>query len=272
MINAIRRLFQRTAPADAPVEREQTGFFTDTTLCIGCKACEVACKQWNQLPADGMRFSGRSYDNTIELSATTWRHVAFIEQPAPGGPPAWLMMSDVCKHCNNAPCREACPTGAIITNEFGSVYIQPDVCNGCGYCISACPFGVIGRSAEDGHAHKCTMCYDRQRNGMTPACAQTCPTESIQFGPIEELRHRARARLDALRSAGVEAGLYGAEPSDRYGAMNAFFLLTDAPEVYGLPSDPVRPSRGMARRYGVSLLAGIGLTALAAMLLRGNRA
>ena len=137
------------------------GFFTDTSLCIGCKACEVACKQWNQLPANDANWTGTSYDNTGQLSATTWRHVQFIEQIGRRDPihrvplgevegatlpffstDRWLMQSDVCKHCANAPCQEACPTGAIIRTEFDSVYVQQDICNGCGYCIVACPFGV----------------------------------------------------------------------------------------------------------------------------------
>src|SRR5947209_7187555 len=126
----------------------QHGFFTDTTLCIGCKACEVACKQWNQLPADGYKFSGYSYDNTVALSSTTWRHVAFVEHQrsseGTGKTVNWLMMSDVCKHCTHAGCMEACPTGAIVRNEFGDVYVQPDICNGCGYCVPSCPFVVMG--------------------------------------------------------------------------------------------------------------------------------
>ena len=177
----------------------QKGFFTDTTLCIGCKACEVACKQWNQLPDDGFHWTAMSYDNTSHLGASTWRHVAFIEKPGPGSPLAesplpeaaiepaasqfsWLMMSDVCKHCARAGCLEACPTGAIIRTEFSSVYIQPDICNGCGYCISACPFGVVDRREDDGRAWKCTLCYDRLKDDMVPACAKSCPTASIQFG------------------------------------------------------------------------------------------
>src|SRR5437016_9469127 len=152
------------------------GFFTDTTLCIGCKACEVACKQWNQLPADGYKLTNYSYDNTVALSSTTWRHVAFVEQTRPangtGKQVNWLMMSDVCKHCTHAGCMEACPTGAIIRSEFGTVVVQQDVCNGCGYCVPACPYGVIDLDATaqtgrpesrsgDGKAHKCTLCYDR---------------------------------------------------------------------------------------------------------------
>ena len=173
-----------------------TGFFTDTTVCIGCKACEVACKQWNQLPDDGFSFSGLSYDNTVELSASSWRHVAFVEQTD-----RWLMMSDVCKHCARAGCLEACPTGAIVRTEFDSVYVQPDVCNGCGYCVVSCPFGVIDRLESDGRAWKCTLCYDRIGDGLEPACAKACPTKSIQFGDLEELHQRARERVDVLAAA-----------------------------------------------------------------------
>src|SRR5689334_19657162 len=154
------------------------GFFTDTTVCIGCKACEVACKQWNQLPDDGFHFTGMSYDNTVSLGASTWRHVAFIERPMAlptqdtSTDFSWLFMSDVCKHCKRAGCLEACPTGAIVRTEFDTVFVQPDVCNGCGYCVTACPFGVIDRREDDGRAWKCTLCYDRLKEDMTPACAK----------------------------------------------------------------------------------------------------
>src|SRR5437588_4915517 len=196
----------------------QKGFFTDTTLCIGCKACEVACKQWNQLPADGYKLSGHSYDNTLALSATTWRHVAFIEQSRPadgtGKPVNWLMMSDVCKHCERPGCMEACPTGALIRNEFGDVYLQPDICNGCGYCVPSCPFGVVELNPDDGRAFKCTFCYDRQKVGLKPACAKACPTESIKFGEIEELREEADKRVAALVGRGMkDVQLYDASDS-----------------------------------------------------------
>lgn len=256
------------APQLKPEARQgqAMGFFTDTTLCIGCKACEVACKQWNQLPADGYHWSGNSYDNTGELSATTWRHVTFKEQPLDNGQMRWLMMSDVCKHCEAAPCQEACPTGSIIYNEFGNVYVQPDICNGCAYCIVACPFGVLSRSEEDGHAHKCTLCYDRQKGDMTPACAKACPTASIQYGPLEELRLRAQQRLDTLQACGQEdAYLYGAEPLEGYSRLNAFFLLTDHPNHYNLPEKPRRPSTGMNFRYVVTLAAGAALAAFSAV-------
>jgi formate dehydrogenase iron-sulfur subunit len=249
------------------------GFFTDTTLCIGCKACEVACKQWNQLPADGFHFTGHSYDNTGCLSATTWRHVAFLEQQQPKGPaapdgsPRWLMLSDVCKHCEEAPCVDACPTGALLYNELGSVYLQNDICNGCAYCVAACPFGVLERATQDGHAHKCTFCYDRQKGGLTPACAKACPTESIQFGPLTELRTRARQRVAELHARGVrEARLYGEAPTAEYSALHAFFLLTDRPGLYNLPEAPTRPARGVGMRYALGLLTGALLCGAASLL------
>jgi formate dehydrogenase iron-sulfur subunit len=262
----------------APEPRPATGFYTDTTVCIGCKACEVACKQWNQLPADGFDWTGNSYDNTGTLSATSWRHVKFIEQlpergrpgsPEPGDdgydPGRWLMMSDVCKHCETAPCQQACPTGAIIHNEFDNVYIQPDICNGCAYCIAACPFGVITRSTIDGHAHKCTLCFDRQRDGLVPACAKACPTESIQFGPVDELLERARRRVEALHERGVtEAYLYGAAPGETYSALNSFYLLVDRASVYGLPDRPVNPWLAMKGDYLRAVASG--LVSLAVLL------
>jgi formate dehydrogenase iron-sulfur subunit len=260
--------FQHGAP---PEPRQPTGFFTDTTVCIGCKACEVACKQWNQLPSDGFNWSGNSYDNTAELSATTWRHVKFIEQFSDGSAtnePAlnrWLMMSDHCKHCLAAPCHQACPTGAIIQNEFENVYIQADICNGCSCCVAACPFGVITRSSMGGHSHKCTLCYDRQRDGLEPACAKACPTQSIHFGPIDELRQQARKRVEELHRRGVsQAYLYGDAASETYSEMHSFYLLVDRPSVYGLPDTPFNPWLHMTGDY-VRSIAG-GLAAIAALL------
>lgn len=250
------------------------GFFTDTTLCIGCKACEVACKQWNQLPSDGNNFSANSYDNTSHLSGTTWRHVSFKEETTTTGDQSvvsrLLMMSDVCKHCQSAPCQHACPTGSIVYNDFGDVYVQNDVCNGCGYCVTACPFGVIGRADhehDDGHAHKCTLCMDRQEAGLTPACAKSCPTSSIQFGPVEDLRKAARARVEDLKQRGNErAYLYGADSIGDYGPLNAFFLLEDHPNQYNLPEAPPQPFRGQAKRYAAGLAVGVALAGLSSLL------
>jgi formate dehydrogenase iron-sulfur subunit len=255
----------------------RVGFFTDTSVCIGCKACEVACKEWNSVPEDGIALTGMSYDNTVGLGADTWRHVAFIEQhkPVADGQDQfrWLMASDVCKHCTHAACLDVCPTGALFRTEFGTVVVQQDVCNGCGYCVPACPYGVIDRREDDGRAWKCTLCYDRLGAGLEPACAKACPTESIQFGPLDELRDRAAARVAQLQTAGVaDARLYGEDPGDGVGGDGAFFLLLDEPEVYGLPPDPVVTTRdlpAMWRQVGaaaVTLAAGAA-AAFAATLL-----
>ncbi|RZU32018.1 4Fe-4S dicluster domain-containing protein [Blastococcus saxobsidens] len=300
----------------------RVGFFTDTSVCIGCKACEVACKEWNLLPmddaegtVDALGLTGASYDNTGMLGANSWRHVAFVEQsravdlPMPTvGPPGaadgqrpledppvvhpqvpasattaeqsapsqtasgdreirWLMSSDVCKHCTHAACLDVCPTGSLFRTEFGTVVVQEDICNGCGYCVPACPYGVIDQRQDDGRVFKCTLCYDRLTDGLQPACASACPTESIQFGDLDALQARADQRLAALQEKGVEgARLYGRDETDGVGGAGAFFLLLDEPEVYGLPPDPVVTTRdlpAMWRSVGAGAAMVLGLIASA---------
>jgi formate dehydrogenase iron-sulfur subunit len=226
---------------------EPMGFYTDTTVCIGCKACEVACKEWNQLPSTNggvNTLSGDSYDNTRSLDGIHWRHVKFIEQFSEDRKDGrWLLMSDVCKHCVQAGCLEVCPTGAIIRTEFDTVVIQSNTCNGCRDCIAACPFGVIDINPVSNTAQKCTLCYDRLQSGMEPACSKACPTKSIQFGTIRELRGRAGNRVAQLHAAGESrAYLYGADET-MLGGLNSFYLLVDKPEVYRLPPDPKMPTR-----------------------------
>jgi formate dehydrogenase iron-sulfur subunit len=311
----------------------RVGFFTDTSVCIGCKACEVACKEWNNVPEDGLNLLGMSFDNTGMLGASSWRHVAFIEQARPlggqspgldglpTGPSAteattevvssalretsrgggelgtspvdlgfpsfelpgadtgadgrtdfrWLMSSDVCKHCTHAGCLDVCPTGALFRTEFGTVVVQQDICNGCGYCVSGCPYGVIDRREDDGRAWKCTLCYDRLGDGLEPACAKACPTDSIQFGPLDELRGRAERRVEQLHGAGVpEARLYGHDPNDGVGGDGAFFLLLDEPEVYGLPPDPIVPTRGAGSMWKYAGMAASAFLAAAASVFLGR--
>jgi formate dehydrogenase iron-sulfur subunit len=262
-----------------PEAKERVGFFTDTSVCIGCKACEVACKEWNLVPENGMVWTGESYDNSSELGANTWRHVAFIEQNEPlrgngdGEVDAlrWLMSSDVCKHCTHAACLDVCPTGSLFRTEYGTVVVQEDICNGCGYCVPACPFGVLDKrhlprqdppvlplitKKEDGRVWKCTLCYDRLKGGHEPACAKACPTDSIQFGPLDELRERAEQRLEKLQAEDWNgARLYGNDPGDGVGGFGAFFLLLDEPEVYGLPPDPVVTTRDLPGMWRTAAIA-----------------
>jgi len=227
-----------------------SAFLTDASLCIGCKACEVACKEWNELPDDGFSWSGNSYDNTRALGASTWRHVLFLEQKQPMGsqlaginePFRWQFLSDVCKHCANAGCLEACPTGSIVRTEVGSVFVQPDICNGCGYCVVSCPFGVIEKRPEDGRAFKCTFCYDRQKAGLIPACAKACPTESIQFGDLEVLRQRGKKRVQDLQERGYsDARIYDPQGTS-VGGIHAFSIILGEPEAYNLPPAPEVPT------------------------------
>ena len=282
--------------------QERVGFFTDTSVCIGCKACEVACKEWNLIPEDGLVWTGESYDNTSALGANSWRHVAFVEQNEPlrfdgdgatavvdDEPLRWLMSSDVCKHCTHAACLDVCPTGSLFRTEFGTVVVQEDICNGCGYCVPACPFGVLDKrhlarkpddaplalpllgKKEDGRVWKCTLCYDRLKGGHEPACAKACPTDSIQFGPLDELRERADRRLAKLQEERWNgAQLYGRDTDDGVGGFGAFFLLLDEPEVYGLPPDPVVTTKHLPEMWKQTALAAAATVAGVALAFVGG--
>ena len=250
------------------------GFLTDSTLCIGCKACEVACKEWNQIAEDGYEWSGHSYDNTQALGHSTWRHVKFVENPVEIGVggnsgerlPAWGFSSDVCKHCEVAGCLEACPTGAIVRMESGAVYIQPDICNGCSYCVVSCPFGVVEKNERDGRAFKCTFCSDRQQAGLIPACAKACPTESIKFGDLQELRSEAQARIKELNAQGIQDAVIYDPLDTSVKGIHAFFLVRGDPAMYNLPPRPEVPTRYLKKGWTSAALAAgamLGATLLA---------
>jgi formate dehydrogenase iron-sulfur subunit len=268
--------------ASTPIEHnghKKTAFLTDSTLCIGCKACEVACKEWNQLPEDGLNWSGLSYDNTGAVGASSWRHVKFVEgtpQPGFGGNApqqlSWEFSSDVCKHCENAGCLEACPTGSLVRMEFGAVYLQPDICNGCSYCVVSCPFGVVQRNVQDGRAFKCTFCSDRQRMGLQPACAKACPTESIKFGELEQLRVDAVERVEQLHSQGMEdAQVYDPRDTSVQG-IHAMFIVRGDPRQYNLPPKPEVPTIYLKDGWRASALgAGLLLAGTLAAFLASPR-
>src|SRR3990172_2943939 len=262
------------------------GMFVDTSICIGCKACQVACKEWNALgeepehfdyagglPVKAKNFTGNSYDNTGALSATNWRHVRFIERGSSlEGNMAWYMMSDSCKHCAQAGCLEVCPTHALMRTDLGNVVVQQDVCNGCRACIGACPYGVISYNKQTGRVNKCTLCDDRIQMGLETACAKACPTDSIVFGEGDQLRVTARQRVQTLKQLGfAKAQLYG--DTDVLGGLNVFYLLLDEPEVYGQPRNPQLPQRnlvpGSVWSIGAALL--LGLSTLVAFRGRGVR-
>src|SRR3954464_11384606 len=269
-------------------DRVEDGFFTDPSVCIGCKACEVACKEWNHVPDDGFTWSGNSYDNTGHLGASTWRHVMFLEQDRPKGnqitgpmglaesedPFRWVFLSDVCKHCEEAGCLEACPTGSIVRTEVGSVFVQDDVCNGCGNCVVCCPFGVVERNPKDGRAFKCTFCYDRQKVGLEPACAKACPTESIKFGEIEHLRQHAHERVEELHQRGMsDAAIYDPTHTS-VGGIHAMFIVRGDARTYNLPPAPEVPTVYLKNAWRSSAIAAgvlLGGTLLA-FLTDGARA
>jgi Fe-S-cluster-containing hydrogenase component 2 len=203
MPEVVERLIYPFQHGEPPEPRQATGFFTDTTVCIGCKACEVACKQWNQLPSDGFNWSGNSYDNTMELSASTWRRVKFIEQFSDGSsgnePPLnrWLMMSDHCEHCLAAPCHQACPTGAIIHNEFENVYIQADICNSCSAASRpahsasspAAKWAVIRTNARFATTTSTTVLNRPAPKHVRPSPSTSAQSTSCASRPVNEWRN-----------------------------------------------------------------------------------
>jgi formate dehydrogenase iron-sulfur subunit len=261
------------------------GMFVDTTICFGCKACQVACKQWNALPGEpadfrtdpaekipvAVNFTGDSYDNTADLTGTNWRRVRFIEQfPENRAGGRWLISSDSCKHCNDAGCLNACPTGALVRTDLGNVVVRQDVCIGCKYCLPSCPFGVVAFSHLTGTARKCSLCDERIHSGLGTACAKACPTGSIAYGEMAELKKKADARLARLKSLGHEkANIYGYKEA---GGLNVFYLFDDRPSVYGQPEKPDVPQGRLVVSSAVTVAGAlaVGAAALVAFRERGQ--
>lgn len=261
------------------------GMFVDTSICTGCKACQVACKEWNGLDPEPKHFksdpdtkiladnfTGNSYDNTAEMSATDWRHVRFIEQfNAERTGSRWLFMSDSCKHCTDAGCLNVCPVKAIERTELGNVIIRQDKCIGTKTCNRGCPYGVAKYSEKSHTSRKCTLCNDRIHNGLGTACAKACPTGSIRFGEVDELKAIADARLAQLRGLGeTRANIYGYHEA---GGLNVFYLLMDKPAVYGLPENPKVPqsARDLPPVSGMFDMLTLGVAAMISFRERGAR-
>lgn len=209
----------------------------DASRCMGCRGCQAACKQWNQLPAEETTFTG-SYENPPHFSSRTWLKVAFREHED-NGEVNWRMAKLGCMHCSDAACMQSCPTGAIYYTERRTVAIDYDKCIACNYCVANCPFNVMGLDRDLNVSRKCTFCYDRVTNGLKPACVTACTTDSLQYGEAEEILSIANRRVARLRAAGnPNAHVYG---RDEVGGTGVLYVLEDSPEKYGLPAEPRVP-------------------------------
>ena len=250
---------EASEPRSVPVVAK----YIDTTTCIGCKACEVACVEWNDLPSFSTHEFG-SYQTLPSLHADYWNLVRFHERQGESGL-EWLMRKDNCMHCEEPGCLEACPApGAIVQYDNGIVDVNPEACIGCGYCETGCPFDVPKIHERTKKMSKCTLCVDRVGVGLEPACVKACPTGCLQFGTKEDMVELGARRVAQLQENGrEEAALY--DPPG-VGGTNVVTVLAhgDHPEWYGLPSDPRVPR---SVRFWKSVLRPLGVTAIATMVL-----
>ncbi|MDP3012847.1 MAG: 4Fe-4S dicluster domain-containing protein [Candidatus Subteraquimicrobiales bacterium] len=254
------------------------GLLIDTSRCTACRGCQVACKAWNQLPAEKTEFTG-SVENPPANSGETWLRVTYNEISDGNGGVKWLFGQDRCMHCIEPSCANVCAAGAIKKLDNGAVRIDQDVCIGCKNCHYACPFfggvprfrgeiteeekaleekGQIGGKRLAGTVYKCWMCQDRIENGLQPACATACSNGAIQFGEREELLAKAEERIAALQAAGeTKALVYNPKG---VGGTGTIFVLTDDPEVYGLPKDPQVSTGDMVAKWLTGLITAGVLT------------
>ncbi len=242
----------------------ETAIYYDASLCTACKGCQIACKQWNQLPAPldnvDVPFTG-SFENPASNDGDTFLRITFHEEN--GGPDgvAWSFNRDACNHCTEAGCVEACPTGAAHHNADGAVVIDADKCIGCKYCVSACPFSVPKFSEREQIVRKCWLCQDRQGAGREPACVSTCPTEALQFGPRADMVKIANERVSAIKERFPDAVVYG---DKELGGLHLISVLPYGAEAHGLPVDPSVPletklSSLIKPLTGIGALGMIGL-------------
>jgi len=249
-------------PPSARSFRPEVAKLIDLSRCIGCKACQAACMEWNDLREPVGTFQG-TYQNPLNLSDQSWTVMKFNETEVDGAF-AWLIFKDGCMHCTDPGCLKACPApGAVVQYANGIVDFQQDHCIGCGYCITGCPFDIPRMRKEDSRVYKCTLCSDRVSVGLEPACIKSCPTQALTFGSKAEMKELASHRLEDLHARGLaKAAVY--DPSG-VGGTHVFYVLPhgDRPEIYGLPRDPsvgvvVNFWRsGVARVLGVATMFGV---------------
>jgi len=239
----------------------------DISKCIGCKACQVACMEWNDL-RDQVGHNTGTYQNPPDLDGATWTLMRFYEVEPEQNRLEWLIRKDGCMHCADPGCLAACPApGAIVQYSNGIVDFNEDNCIGCGYCITGCPFDIPRLSKKDHKAYKCTLCSDRVSVGLEPACVKTCPTGAITFGSKDDMKAHAADRITDLNSRGyTNAALY--DPPG-VGGTHVMYVLQhgDQPEIYGLPKDPaisamVELWKGIAKPLGIAAMAFVGLAGL----------
>ncbi len=233
----------------------------DATWCIGCKSCQVACKNWNQLPATQTEFTG-SYENPADLFPEVWSRIKFNEH-AEDDSIKWYFSFISCMHCQKPGCISVCPANAIEKSELGPIKVDHERCIGCGLCRSACPFDIprVGQLTDKKVAWKCTFCYDRISNGHTTACAKACPTGALSFGDLDDKLAEAEAKVAALQEKGFKnAQIYG---NDEMGGLGVIYVLADSPDKYGLPADPLVSLSSYAWNIAlrpIKFLATVGIT------------
>ena len=263
----IVRRSSTTTPSPGVRETQKVAKLIDISKCIGCKACQVACMEWNDL-RDEVGTNHGIYDNPIDLTDKSWTVMRFSEVEVEAGKLEWLIRKDGCMHCADPGCLKACPApGAIVQYSNGIVDFHEENCIGCGYCITGCPFNIPRLSKKDGKAYKCTLCSDRVAVGQEPACVKTCPTGAIVFGSKDDMIHHAEERVTDLKSRGFQnAGLY--DPPG-VGGTHVMYVLqhADMPQIYhGLPKDPhISPLVSLWKGPFKSLMTlGLGLAGLVA--------
>jgi len=265
----IKQRSATTTPSPQARQTVEVAKLIDTTRCIGCKACQVACMEWNDVRDEVGSVNG-TYNNPTDLTSNSWTVMRFFEKENPSDKfdMEWLIRKDGCMHCSDPGCLKACPSpGAIIQYSNGIVDFHQENCIGCGYCVTGCPFNVPRISKKDSKAYKCTLCSDRVSVGLEPACVKTCPTGAIMFGSKEQMLQQAEHRVHELHGRGhANAGLYDPEG---VGGTHVMYVLkhADQPGFVGLPVNPaisglVSLWKGFTKPLATLALAGVALGSL----------